>query len=119
MLLAGLLEQDGFRRLARHGGGLLRFVLALERHRPGRRQASARGQEGVAQDAEDPGAEIRSRLERAEALQRFGVGLLHQVSRLVPILREPVREIVERIEERHRQFFEAGTGGMRRHSAKY
>ena len=86
--------------------GISRASFFVQRHRRGCLQTGTRGQEGIAQDAVNPGAEVGVRLERRKSLQRLDVRLLYQVFGFASVLGEPLREVVELVKERHGQFFE-------------
>src|SRR6202011_2111893 len=95
-LLLGAIEEDAFR-----GSGRCRNLLSIffvQLHRGTCLQAGTRGQERVAQNAVNPGAKIRTRLERREALQRLDVSLLHQVLGFAAVLREPVGKVEKLVE---------------------
>ena len=106
-VVVGAGQQQGLGGLQRRGLGRgLLALLSIHVKRYGSPQSGARGQERVAQDFIDPGAKIRSRLEAAEATQGLHVSLLHQVLGLGAVLGQPVRQVVQAREERHRQLLE-------------
>jgi hypothetical protein len=53
-----------------------------------------------------PGTKVRPLLVRSETFERLHVRFLYEVFGLVPILREPLREVVQRGKQGHRQFLE-------------
>ena len=58
--------------------------------------------EGVVQDAEEPGPQVRPLLEAIERPEGVEVGLLHQVFRVLRVAAEPQRRPVERVQIRQR-----------------
>ena len=77
--------------------------------------AGARGEEGVAEDAEDPCLEVGAGLEGVEGTEGFGEGLLDEILGFGLIAGEPEGVVVERGEERERELFKvcAASGGGR------
>ena len=81
--------------------------------------AGTRGQEGVAEDAEDPGLEVSVGLKGVEGAEGFEEGFLYEVFGLGLIAGEPEGVVIEGGEERERELFKgyvAGEGG--RHGAE-
>ena len=100
-------QQERLWRVALNGRFRFFFpLIEIERYGHCNFQALARGQESVAQDAIDPCPEISTQLKGRESFQRLNVGFLNQVFGFVPILSEPMSEVVKPIEERCGQFFE-------------
>jgi len=111
-------EEDVFGGGAR-GGGVECVGIVFEEDGASRGDAGAGGEEGVAEDAEDPGLEVCVGLKRVEGAEGFGEGFLDEVFGLGLIAGEPVGVVVERGEERERELFEgcaAVDGG--RHGAE-
>ena len=102
------------------GGGWIEcFGMVFEEDGAGGGDAGAGGEEGVAEDAEDPGLEVGVGLKGAEGAEGFGEGLLHEVFGLSLILSEPRGVVVERGKEWERELLEgcaAVDGG--RHGAE-
>jgi hypothetical protein len=87
---------------------------------PGGGDASAGSEEGVAENAEDPGFEVGVVLEGVEGAEGFGKGLLHEIFGFGWTVGKPVGVIVKRGEERERELLEvcaAVEGGW--HDAEY
>jgi hypothetical protein len=100
----------------RRGAGIGRvecLLMIFQEDGSGRGDASPRGKEGIAQDAEDPPFEVGVRAKRVEGAKCFGEGFLYQVLSLRLIASEPARVIVERWQKRERKLFElcAASGG--------
>ena len=111
-------EEDLFRR-GTGGGGVECAGMVFEEDGAGGSDTGACGEEGVAEDAEDPGLEVGVGLKRVEGAKGFGEGLLHEVFGFGWIAGEPVGVVVERGEERERKLLEgcaAVCGG--RHGAE-
>src|ERR1700679_2662633 len=82
-----------FRSGACNGIECLRMV--FEEDGAGGGDAGTRGQEGVAEDAEDPGLEVGVGLKGVEGAQGLEESLLHKVFGLGLIAGEPVSVVVE------------------------
>jgi hypothetical protein len=98
------------------GGGRGEGVgVVFEEDGTGGEDAGARGEEGVAEDAEDPCLKVGAGLEGVEGAEGFGEGLLHEIFGFGLIAREPEGVVVERGEERERELFKvcAASGGGR------
>ena len=98
-------KEDVFRS-GTGGGGVECVGMIFEEDGAGGGDAGAGGEEGVAEDAEDPGLEVGVRLEGVEGAEGFGEGLLHEIFGFGWIAGEPVRVIVERGEEWERELLE-------------
>jgi len=85
--------------LGGHGGEKRVGLVFIERGGEASGESGARGEKGIAQNAEYPSAEVGPRLEARESLERFGVGFLYEVFGVGAIGGEPVGEVVERVEE--------------------
>ena len=88
------------------GGGVECVGMVFKEDAAGGGDAGARGEEGVAEDAEDPCLEVGAGLEGVEGAEGFGEGLLHEIFGFGWIAGEPVRVIVERGEEWERELLE-------------
>src|ERR1700678_2684776 len=78
----------------------------------------ASGEEGVVEDAKDPGLEVRAGFERVEGTESLGEGLLNEIFGFGLIAREPRGVVVERRKERERELLEiCAAGGGGRHDA--
>src|SRR5689334_9042241 len=82
------------------GGGVERVGMVFEEDGAGGSDAGASGEEGVAENAEDPGLEVGVVLEGVEGPEGFGESLLHEIFGFGWIAGEPVGVVVERGEER-------------------
>ena len=80
--------------------------MVFEEDGAGGGDAGACGEEGIAEDAEDPGLEVGAVLEGVEGAEGFGEGLLYEVFGFGWIAGEPVGVVVERGEERERELLE-------------
>ena len=92
--------------------------MVFEKDSAGGGDAGAGGEEGVAEDAEDPGLEVGAGLKGVEGAKSFGEGLLHEVFCLCLIACEPEGVVVERGEERERELFEVCAARGRHHVIK-
>ena len=107
-----------FRRGA-GGGGVECVGVVFEKDGACGGDAGAGGEEGVAEDAEDPGLEVGAGLKGVEGAESFGEGLLHEVFGFGLIAGEPEGVVVERGEERERELLEVcAAGGGGRHGAE-
>ena len=97
---------EGVFRCGTGGGGVECVGMVFEEDGAGGGDAGARGEKGVAEDAEDPGLEVGVGLEGVEGAEGFGEGLLHEIFGFGLIAGEPVGVIVERGEEGERKLFE-------------
>ena len=88
------------------GGGVEGVGMVFEEDGAGGGDAGTRGEESIAEDAEDPGLEVGVVLEGVEGSEGFGVGLLHEVFGFGWIAGEPVGVVVERGEEGERELLE-------------
>ncbi len=96
---------EGVFRSGTRGGGVERVGMVFEEDGAGGGDARARGEEGVAEDAEDPGLEVGVVLEGVEGAEGFGEGLLYEVFSFGLIAGEPVSVVVERSKEGERELF--------------
>ena len=87
-------------------GGVECVGMVFEEDGAGGGDAGAGGEEGVAEDAEDPGLEVGVGLEGVEGAEGFGEGLLDEVFGFGMVAGEPVGVVVERGEEWERELFE-------------
>ena len=97
---------EGVFRSGTRGGGVECVGMVFEEDGAGGGDAGAGGEEGVAEDAEDPGLEVGVVLERVEGAEGFGEGLLDEVFGFGWIAGEPVSVVVERGKEGERELFE-------------
>jgi hypothetical protein len=103
------------------GGGVECVGMVFEEDCAGGGDAGARSEEGVAEDAEDPGLEVGAGLKGVEGAESFGEGLLYEVFGLCVIAGEPVGVVIERWKEWERELLEicaaGGADGMVRNAS--
>jgi hypothetical protein len=84
------------------GGGMV-----FEKDSAGGGDAGRGGEEGVAENAEDPGLEVGVGLKGVKGAEGFGEGLLDEVFGVGWIAGEPEGVVVERGEERERELLKS------------
>ncbi len=100
-------------------GGVEDVGMVFEEDGAGDGDTGTRGQEGVAEDTEDPGLEVGVGLKRVEGAEGFEKGFLYEVFGLGLIAGEPESVVIERGEERQRELFKGfAAGGGGRHGAE-
>ena len=93
--------------------------MVLEEHGASGGDTGARGQERVAKDAENPRLEVGVGFKGVEGAQGLEEGLLHEIFGLGLIAGEPASVVIERGEEREREFFKScGADDRGRHDAE-
>ena len=76
--------------------------------------AGARGEEGVAEDAKDPGFEVGAGLEGVEGAESFGEALLDEVFGLGVVTCKPEGVVIERSQQRERELLKVCAVGVER-----
>ena len=79
--------------------------MVFEEDGAGGGDAGARREEGIAEDSEDPRLEVGAELKGVEGTEGLGEGFLDEVFGLGLIAGEPEGVVIERGEERQREFF--------------